>query len=94
VPTLESTVACVFCREPIKLGSFVEGAHCTRTTSCTNCGLRVSVTEAAWTQWCATDTQSVAERTLGERLRARRVAIAAQLILEQVALSSDPDGVT
>ena len=86
-------MTCVFCREPIELGSFVEAAHSTRTTSCTNCGLRVSVTEAAWAQWCAADTESVAERTLGERLRARRVATAAQLILEQVALSSVPDGV-
>ena len=83
------SVSCVFCREPIELQSFGAGDHQTRTATCSNCGLRVSVTAATWAQWCQADTVSVVERSLGERLRARRIATAAQLILQKVALTDE-----
>jgi DNA-directed RNA polymerase subunit RPC12/RpoP len=83
------SVTCVFCHESIEFRSFGTGEQHTRTASCPNCGLRVSVTDAVWARWCAAGKVTSAEQSLGERLRARRVATAAQLILEQVALSAD-----
>jgi len=79
-------MACVFCREPIEIGSFIVGDRQTRSASCPNCGLRVSMTAYAWTLWNA-DATSATERSLSDRRRARRVANAARLILEQVELT-------
>jgi hypothetical protein len=79
-------MTCVFCREPIEIGSFIVGDRQTRSASCPNCGLRVSMTAYAWTLWNAHAT-APSELSLTDRLRARRVATAARLILQQVELT-------
>jgi hypothetical protein len=84
-----SSISCVFCRDQIDSGSFALGADGHRRASCANCGLRVSVTAATWARWTDAQAASAAAARLGERLRARRVASAAQLILEKVAHAED-----
>jgi transcription elongation factor Elf1 len=89
---VEPSVTCVSCQERIAASSFVEGDHHRRTASCANCGLVVSVTAASWARQCEVDAAVVVERSLGERLRARRIARATESIRAQVALSSE-DGI-
>jgi hypothetical protein len=83
------SISCVFCRDQIDSASFALGADGHRRASCANCGLRVSVTAATWARWTDAQATSAAAARLGERLRARRVASAAQLILEKVAHAED-----
>jgi hypothetical protein len=85
-----SSVACVFCREPIELSSFKAGGRLNRTASCVNCGLLVSVAEQVWVLWSKANATMDVERSLAERLRARRVATAARAILDRVAETPDP----
>jgi hypothetical protein len=84
------SVACVFCREPIELSSFKAGGRFNRTASCVNCGLLVSVAEQVWVLWSQASETTDVERSLAERLRARRVATAARTILDRVAETPDP----
>jgi hypothetical protein len=83
------SISCVFCRDEIDAESFALSADGHRRASCANCGLRVSVTAATWARWTDAQAASAAAERLGERLRARRVASAAQLILEKVAHAED-----
>jgi hypothetical protein len=78
----------VFCREPIAMSSFVIGERQARTGMCPNCGLMVSVAPAVWALWTQAEEASEHDRSLAERLRARRVAAAARLIRERVALTT------
>jgi hypothetical protein len=57
-----SSVACVFCREPIELSSFKAGGRFNRTASCVNCGLLVSVAEQVWVLWSQANTTMDVER--------------------------------
>jgi hypothetical protein len=84
------SVACFFCREPIELSSFTSGGRFNRTASCVNCGLLVSVAEQVWVLWSQANATMDVERSLAERLRARRVATAARAILDRVAETPDP----
>jgi hypothetical protein len=84
------SVACVFCREPIELSSFKAGGGFNRSATCVNCGLLVSVDEQVWVLWSRANTTMDVERSLAERLRARRVATAARAILDRVAETPDP----
>jgi hypothetical protein len=84
------SVACVFCRIPIELSSFKAGGRLNRTASCVDCGLLVSVAEQVWVLWRQANATMDVERSLAERLRARRVASAARAILDRVAETPDP----
>jgi hypothetical protein len=84
------SVACVFCREPIELSSFTADGRFTRTASCVNCGLLVSVAEQERVVWSHANATMDVDRSLAERLRARRVASAARAILDRVAETPDP----
>jgi hypothetical protein len=84
---LDASVSCVFCHEPIELCSFTADHGTAYSASCTNCGLLVSVSGPVWDVWARTPAATRDDRSLAERLRARRVAIAARAILERVAAS-------
>lgn len=86
---VDTCVACVFCREPIEISSFTLGERQTRTTSCSNCGLVVTVAAPLWARWSRTHDSAEIDRDLADRLWARRVATTARVIIEQVALSTD-----
>lgn len=86
----DPSVACVFCREPIEIAAFKAGSRRTRTASCVNCGLVVSVAEHVWALWSHVNATTDVDRHLAERLRARRVATAARAILDRVAETPDP----
>jgi len=88
-PVVDPTVTCVFCKEPIELSSFTLVGRNTCTASCPNCGLQVSVGAPQWAMWCRTPATS-GDGGLGERLRARRVAIATRRILDRVSVTADP----
>jgi len=78
------SVACIFCREPIEISTFRAGERQSRSASCPNCGLQVSVGDTQWGRWRRTNAVSETDRGLAERLRARRVAEATRRILERV----------
>lgn len=83
------TVRCVFCREPIEIGSFVAGASdpAIRSTACSNCGLMVSATSTTLAAWSRRGVASDQDDDLAGRLRARRVAMGTRAILERVGAS-------
>ncbi len=84
------SVACVFCREPIELLSFRAGGRRNLTASCVNCGPLVSVAEQVRVLWRQANATMDVERSLAERLRARRAPSAARAILDRVAETPDP----
>ena len=85
---IDRPVTCVFCREPIEISCFKTGERQTRTASCPNCGLLISVAAPVWALWSRQNVTSEGTLGLAEQLRARRVATAARLALEDVVPST------
>ena len=88
-PAAGPVVGCLFCREPIEIGSFVPGSLDPRvlSTACPNCGLLVSATTATLAAWSRSDLDSGRVSDLAGRRRALRVANGARAILERVGAS-------
>jgi hypothetical protein len=86
--TPDNLVSCVFCREGIPTSSFTTVVSDPRlmSASCPNCALQVSATSAMWARWNRPSSEGP-ERGRAEMLRARRVAVAARLLREHLAVT-------